>query len=85
MERMTSAFPASTPSRNSVKLDSIIFYSGPTSAKSREITPITTDDWSDVDMISTGAAQQEWAAATDAHPLDPADRFGTTGEGECHP
>ena len=44
MEKITSAFPLSTLSHNSVQLDSIIFYSGPPAAKTREITPIHTDE-----------------------------------------
>ena len=82
MEPMTSAFPSNTPSHNSVKLDNIIFYSGPASAKTREVTPIDTEDWSDVDEVVAGAAQQGWVAATGARQLDPASCFQTTGEGE---
>lgn len=50
METMTSAFPLSTPSHNNVRLDNIIFYPGPASAKPREITPIDIDEWTDIDM-----------------------------------
>ena len=80
MQALTSSFPSSTRGHNRAQLDNIIFYSGPASANPREITPIDTDEWSDVDMIFAEASQQEWVAATEQ--LDPAGGFDIMGEGE---
>ena len=80
MQALTSSFPSSTLGHNRAQLDNIIFYSGPASAKTREITPIDADEWSDVDMIFAEASQQECALATEQ--LDPAGGFDIMGEGE---
>ena len=82
METMTSAFPSSTPSFNIAQFDNIIFYSGPASAKTREVTRIDPDEWPDIDMILAEDVQQEWAAVDGTQRLDPACGFGITGEGE---
>jgi hypothetical protein len=80
METMTSSFPSSTRGQNSVQLDKIIFYSGPASTKTREITPTDADEWPDIDMVFAEDAQQHWAAGTEW--WDAAGGFDITGEGE---
>jgi hypothetical protein len=80
METMTYSFPSSARGQNGVQLDSIIFYSGPASAKTREITPTDADEGPDIDMVFAEDAQQEWAASTEW--WDPAGGFDITGEGE---
>ena len=80
MQALTSSFPSSTRSHNGVQLDSIIFYSGPASMKTRATAPIHADEWSDVDMIFAEASQHEWVATTEQ--LDPTGGFDITSEGE---
>ena len=80
METMTYSFPSSTRGHNGVQLDSIIFYSGPASTKTREITPTNADEGPDIDMVFVEDAHQEWAAGTEW--WDPAGGFDITGEGE---
>jgi hypothetical protein len=80
MQALTSSFPSSTRGHNRAQLDNIIFYSGSASAKTCEITPIDTDECSDVDMIFAEASHQECVAAIEQ--VDPGGGFDITGGGE---
>jgi hypothetical protein len=84
MQALTSSFPSSTRDHNSARLDNIIFYSGPTSAKPRWTTPTDNDDWTDIDMILATSSPYE-RVATIEH-LDLTDGIEIVDKGEpCSP
>jgi hypothetical protein len=54
---LTSSFPSTTRGHNRAQLDSIIFYSGPASAKTRETASTENDEWLETNMIFADSAQ----------------------------
>ena len=82
METMTSAFPSNTPSHNSVKLDKIIFYSGPASAKPCKATSSDARESSGCDTMFADASWQEWLA--DVEHLEVNSGLDATMEGETY-
>ena len=80
MQVLTSPFPSSNRSHDGVQLENIIFYSGPASVKTREITPVNADEWPEVDTTFAEASQRERVAAIVR--LGPAGGFDITGGGE---
>ena len=66
METLTSTFPSTTRGHNRAQLDSIIFYSGPESAKTRKTQyPENDEEWLEISTIFAESTQHESMATTE--------------------